>query len=155
VASFFDSGPLPDFKEIQKFLGRELPWKLVEQWDKANDSAWLNEYVNKILQKAKLPPQAPKAEEKAVVKAETARGEKYVNVSILFSSQVHPEDLRLHATSERLKIVGLPGNRKHIVRFPCLVYARTGRASWNNRRLTIRFKRRPGDRQEVELFIPE
>ncbi|THF72590.1 hypothetical protein [Cohnella fermenti] len=152
MSSFFDSGPLPDFKEIQKFLGRELPWKLLEQWDKANDNAWLNEYVNKIMQKAKSPPRSG---EKAVVKAETSRGDKHVNVTLRFAPQVTPEELRLHATSERLRITGLPGGGKHVVRFPGLVYARSGRAAWNDGRLTIRFKKRPEDRQEVELFIPE
>jgi len=41
MASFFDSGPLPEWKQIQQWLGKDIPWKLVDTWDRQEDSGWI------------------------------------------------------------------------------------------------------------------
>jgi hypothetical protein len=150
MPSFFDSGPLPDFKEIRKWLGNDFPWKMAEQWERDNDNSWLNQFIRGVMDNAN---QWVQAERKGWLQTETKKDEKHVVVSIALPSDAEQRDLRLFATSDRLKIFGLPSDRKQIVRFPCLVLPRSGRVSRKNNRLIVKFRRRPAGRDEVELFI--
>ncbi|GIO11844.1 hypothetical protein J19TS2_13990 [Cohnella xylanilytica] len=150
MTSFFDSGPLPDFKEIQKWLGKELPWKLAEQWERANDNSWLNQYVQNILESSK---RLPRREEERTIRTETSKDEKHVLVRLALPPNASQKEIRLFATADRLKITGLPDGRNKIVRLPCLILPRSGKAAWKNGRMTVKFRRRPVDRDEVELFI--
>ncbi len=150
MASFFDSGPLPDWKELRKWLGKDIPWELAENWDGTGDSNWINDYVKKVLQSAKV---GTNDADRAVVRAETKQDEKFVSVSIRLAPEVDVGLLQLLATSERLKISGLPEGKKRTIRFPCLVYPRSGKAIMKKDRLVVRFKRRPAEKSEYELFI--
>lgn len=152
--SFFDSGPLPDWKTIQEWLGRDMPWKLVEQWDNRRDASWLNDYVKNMMQHAKKNTTAT-ANEKAssLPRLDVRKDAKYVTVSMQHESGQMLRGLQLFATSERLRISGLPNDGKQSVRFPCLVLPRSGKASVKKDRLVVRFKRRPPERNEYELFI--
>ncbi|MFB9277870.1 hypothetical protein [Cohnella cellulosilytica] len=151
MVSFFDSGPLPDWKELRKWLGKDIPWEMAENWDRTGDSGWMNDYVKKILQSAKVGTHTA---DRPVVRAETKQGEKYVNVEIRLAPEVDVRTLQLLATSERLKIAGLPEGKKRIVRFPCRVYPRSGKAVMKKeRQLVVRFKRKPAEKSEYELFI--
>jgi len=150
VKSFFDSGPLPNWQQLRELLGKDIPWKLAENWD-PGEGDWINDYVKNLFKRAKSEVSPP---ERVEVHAETRQDSKYVNVAIRLSSKVDLRGLQLLATSERLKISGLPGDRKRLVRFPSLVYPRSGKASMkNDRLLVVRFKRKPPEKSEYELFI--
>lgn len=151
MKSFFDSGPLPDWQELRRWLGKDIPWKMAENWDRAGDANWMNDYVKKLLQNAIA---GANASERATVQAETRQGGKYVSIAIRLAPEVDVRSLQLMATSERLKIRGLPGGKKRVIRFPSLVYARSGKAIMKNeRQIVLRFKRRPPEKNEYELFI--
>ncbi len=151
MSSFFDSGPLPEWKDIQKWLGKEIPWKLAENWDRDSDSNWLNDYVKNILQHSK--PEA-RMHTQSLVEMETRQDAKYVHVTVRLSPEIEIRKLQLFATSDRLKLIGLPADKKRSIRLPCLVHARTGQAVMKkDRLLVVRFKRRPPEKSEYELFI--
>ncbi len=151
MGSFFDSGPLPeDWKDIQRWLGKDIPWKLAEKWDQGIDSAWLNQYVKDMLKKSR--PEA-RVLAQDLVRIDVAKEGSYVNVTIQLPPQTDIRNLQLFATSDRLKLTGLPGDKKRAIRFPCLVYVRTGKAVLKKDRLLIRFRRRPPEKSEYELFI--
>ncbi|BBI33045.1 hypothetical protein [Cohnella abietis] len=152
MSSFFDSGPLPDWKEIQEWLGKDIPWKLAEKWDQGDEgnSNWLNHYVKNILQKSK---QEAKVKSQSSIRMETKQEAKYVNVTIHLTPEVQLNRLRIYATTDRLKLAGLPDDMKQSIRFPCLVFPRTGRAVMKKDQLHIRFRRRPAEKSEYELFI--
>jgi hypothetical protein len=75
MSSFFDSGPLPDWKDIQQLLGKEIPWNLANNWERVGDSNWLNQYVNDMLIRKKSEAQVQDHSEvvRVDVTKETAR----------------------------------------------------------------------------------
>lgn len=150
MSSFFDSGPLPDWKIVQQWLGRDLPWKLVEQWDKRGDSDWLNAYVKNMMASAK---KEASAKAKSIARMDVQKDAKFVTVSMAVNPDIDLRKLQLFATSDRMRVTGLPNDGKQAVRFPCLVYARSGKATMKIGQLIVRFKRRPPEKTEYELFI--
>lgn len=150
MGDFFDSGPLPDWKIVREWLGRDLPWKLVEQWDKRGDTSWLNDYVKKMMAQSH---KEAKAKAPGIVRMESRKDAKNVTVSLEVGSDAQLRSLQLFATSERLRVTGLPNDGKRVIRFPCLVYPRSGRASVKKGQLIVRFRRRPSEKNEYELFI--
>lgn len=150
MSSFFDSGPLPDWKVVQEWLGRDLPWKLVEQWDKQGDSSWLNEYVKNMMTRAR---KEASTKARGAARMEVRKDAKFVTVKMALHSNIELRRLRLFATSDRLRITGLPDDGKQSIRFPSLVYARSGKAAIRKGQLIVRFKRRPLEKTEYELFI--
>ncbi|MCD9021370.1 hypothetical protein [Cohnella silvisoli] len=153
MSSFFDSGPLPDWKDIQRWLGKDIPWNLAERWDQAGDSNWLNQYVKDMMTKSRQETPFRQTQTQDNMKIDAIKDNNYVNVTIRLDPEMDLRHLQLFATSERLKITGLSGDRKRAIRFPCPVYARSGKAVMKKDRLLIRFKRRPLEKSEYELFI--
>ncbi|MFC5467916.1 hypothetical protein ACFPPD_04235 [Cohnella suwonensis] len=159
MGSFFDSGPLPDWKDVQQWLGKEIPWKLAEKWDRRGDSGWLDQYVKNILQHgkdgARIHANANgKTGPSANARADVKRDAKTVTVTLRLAPSVQLRHLQLFVTSERLKITGLPDDEKKLVKFPCLVFPRSGRADMTGDGIVvIRFKRKPPEKLEHELFI--
>ncbi|MFC5531400.1 hypothetical protein [Cohnella yongneupensis] len=150
MSSFFDSGPLPDWKVVQQWLGKDLPWKLVEQWDKPGDTDWLNQYVKNMMTHAKKDA---RVKSRGLVRMDVQKDKKFVTVTMHLDPNVDYRDLQLFAVSDRLRVTGLPNEGKQAVRFPCLVYARSGKAEMRKGQLIVRFKRRPPEKSEYELFI--
>lgn len=150
MSSFFDSGPLPDWKEIQKWLGKDMPWDQVKKWDKEGDSDWLSQYVKEMMKK---PKSAARAHTQSLVRMEALKDSKHVNVTIRLAPGTDLRAVQLFATADCLKVTGLPENKKRTIRFPCLVYPRTGKVVSKNDQLSIRFRRRPPEKSEYELFI--
>lgn len=150
MTSFFDSGPLPEWAEIKRWLGSDLPWEQMAQWDQVKDTEWLSGYINKMMSTAGRP-----AKKKDDLQIEIRKDAQHLVVTMHMNeaTAAAARGLRLHATSERLKIMGLPQGGTRTVRFPCAVYPGTGQAKKKQGRLIIRFKRRPPDRTEYELSI--
>ena len=85
---------------------------------------------------------------------ETKQDAKSVSVYIRLTPETDLRKLQLFATSDRLRVAGLPGDQKRAVRLPSSVYARTGKAAMKKDRvLVVRFKRKPPEKSEYELFI--
>ncbi|MCC3373360.1 hypothetical protein [Cohnella sp. REN36] len=162
--SFFDSGPLPNWKEIQNWLGKEIPWDVVEKWDEQNDDSWLEQMVRNFV--SPQGEQAPDAKQKTKkhmpiihspspprVSPDLIKTARHVILTLRLPSEADLRPIRLYAAPDRVRLTGLPGGRSETVRMPCLVYAKSGRAEWKNGQLRIRFRKRRRDREEVELFI--
>ncbi|MFD0670561.1 hypothetical protein [Cohnella sp. GCM10027633] len=152
MGSFFDSGPLPDWKLVQQWLGRDLPWKLVEQWDKQGNSSWLNDYVQQMMDRSRQEAKT-KAKAKGLRRMDIRKDAKHVAVTLALDPEIDLRRLQLFATSDRLRVTGLPNDGKQSIRFPCLVYPRSGRTVVKQGQLVARFRRRPPDKSEYELFI--
>jgi hypothetical protein len=150
LASFFDNGPLPDWNDIKRMLGRDIPWNLVEQWEKSGNSDWLSKYIKEFLSKVKPEEQA---RTKQWVRMEAVKNPKSVTVNVKLPPNTDMRRMQLFASSERLKITGLPNESSQAIRFPCLVYPRSGKAEKKGDQLLVRFRRRPPSKSEYELFI--
>lgn len=150
MSSFFDSGPLPDWKDIQKWLGKDMPWEQVKNWGQENDSDWLGQYVKEMMRK---PLGKAKVHTQEMLKMEAVKDTKYVNVTINFAPGTELGTLQLFAAPDYLRVSGLSNQKKRILRFPCLVYPRTGKAVMKKDQISIRFRRRRSEKLEYELFI--
>jgi len=151
MASFFDSGPLPEWKQIQQWLGKDIPWKLVDTWDRQEDSGWINDYVKKLMKQTKIHAND---QGNAPIRYETKQEAKYVTVSLRMAPDIDVKKVQLFATEDRLKLAGLPGDKKRAIRLPCLVYPRSGKTTTKkDGTLLVRFKRKPTEKTEIELFI--
>ncbi|MFC5701084.1 hypothetical protein ACFPVX_07300 [Cohnella faecalis] len=152
MAGFFDSGPLPAWKELRDLLGKDMPWKLVEQYDKADNAGWLDQFVKEMVSRAS---QQHSVESHKALASKVTKDAKRVTVTLDLPPGAMSRDLRLHASADRLKISGLPGERRQLLRLPCMVHARTGKATLKGNRLVVKFRRKPAEKNEVELFILE
>lgn len=152
MPSFFDNGELPDFKELKNWFGPDFPWKLAEQMGRQRDGSWLNQFVRGLFDNDGRPER--EGSRGRLLRTETSKGGKFLTVSIVLPPDVRRRDLRLFASADRLKISGLPLDRKQFVSFPCLVVPESGRTQWKDGRMIIKFRRRKPSRREVELFIP-
>jgi hypothetical protein len=148
--SFFDSGPLPEWKDLRKWLGKDMPWDLVSKWNEEGEGDWLNQYVKEMMTKSKP---AATVQSQQLLRIETVKDAKNVDVNIRLATGTDIQQLQLFATSERLKVTGLPNGKKRIIRFPCLVYPRSGKVELKMDQLLVRFRRRPPSKTEYELFI--
>lgn len=152
AASFFGGGPLPDWKDIKKWLGDDIPWEVAEKWDQAGNGDWLDRFIGNML-KDNAPGRNEERKPEPPVGADTAKYPKKVTVTVRIPPDAELRDLRLYATSDRLKVEGLPGGRSRVVRFPCRVFPRSGKATFRDGRLRVQFRRRPETEEDVELFL--
>ncbi|WP_373230518.1 hypothetical protein [Cohnella sp.] len=150
MSSFFDSGPLPDWKDIQKWLGKDMPWDQLKKWDQEGDSDWLSQYVKEMMRK---PRTEARVHSQSMLQMEAWKDAKHVNVTIRIAPGTDLRSLQLFATSDCLRVTGLPDHKKRAIRFPCLVYPRTGKAVMKKDQISIRFRRKPPEKSEHELFI--
>lgn len=150
LSSFFDSGPLPEWKDIEKWLGKDMPWEQVKKWDQEGGADWLGQYVKDMLKK---PKPAARIQSLGLIRMEAVKHARFVDVTILLAPNSDLHSLQLFATIDQLKVIGLPNNKKRTIRFPCLVYPRSGKAVMKKDEIFIRFKRRPPEKLEHELFI--
>lgn len=151
MTNFFGSGPLPDWKEIKDWLGKDIPWHLVDKWEQMQNDDWLDRMIAKLTAERREERVRPHGA--LPLKFETVKQAKKLTVSFPLPKNASLNQLRLYAISDRLRIAGLPDGRMQSVRFPCLVYPRSGKASLRGQTLRVEFRRRPADQEEVELFI--
>lgn len=151
MPSLFDDESIPDLKELRNWFGPDFPWKLAKQLGRRRDGSWLNQFMEEMFNK---PGQsAPKGNGVARLHADTTKSGKHLTVLIDLPPGVRQRDLRLFASADRLKVSGLPSDRKQTIPFPCLVVPESGRAEWRDGRMIVKFRRRRTNRREVELFI--
>src|SRR5689334_19131277 len=101
-----------------------MPWDLVSKWNEEGEGDWLNQYVKEMMTKSKP---AATVQTQQLLRIETVKDAKNVDVNIRLATGTDIQQLQLFATSERLKVTGLPNGKKRIIRFPCLVYPRSGK----------------------------
>jgi len=151
MTNFFGSGPLPEWKEIREMLGKDIPWHLVDKWDRARDGDWMDRLIGRLAQEHRQEPAPTPAH--SLLKIETVKQAKKLLVTFQLPGSVNMQNLRMYAVTDRLRIAGLPEGRTQSVHFPCPVYPKTGKAALHDRKMLIEFRRRPADQDEVELFI--
>ncbi|WP_276351998.1 hypothetical protein [Cohnella caldifontis] len=152
MGSFFDSGPLPDWKEIKRWLGDGIPWDLAEKWDGEGDGEWLDKFMSRMAKDTPVSPDSPKETESPVM-IDTEKDPKKVEITFRLPKNAEARNIRLYVNSERMRITGLPDGRTQLIRFPGQVYPGSGKATLRNGRLVVRFRRRPVREEDVELFI--
>ena len=151
MTNFFGSGPLPDWKEIKDWFGKDIPWHLVDKWDRMQDDDWLDRMIKRLVSERR--EERTKPEGASPLKFDTVKQAKKLTVSFPLPRNASLHQLRLYAGSDRLRVSGLPDGRTQSIRFPCLVYPKSGKASLRDRTMSVEFRRRPADQEEVELFI--
>lgn len=152
MTDFFDSGPLPDWKEVREWLGKDIPWKLAEQWHEQTDAGWLNRYMRSVLGGGgKL---ATSQQPRRLIRSEVAKNARHVVATLRLAPQTNLANVRLYASADRLRLTGIGGETGETIRLPCLIHPRTGKVRFKNGVLQARFRRRAVDRSEYELFIP-
>ncbi|TJY44481.1 hypothetical protein E5161_03630 [Cohnella pontilimi] len=169
MSSYFGGGPDQGGKpqdgewldRLDRFMQRLL------KPDKPEDSArgakvkasgdyseWLAQLVKDLLKPIEISGDTGVEDSTdSLVRTLTAKEPKKLTVTMQLPYDTNLRTLQVFATSELLRVMGLPDNRTHTVRFPCRVYPRSGRARLEDGRLVIKFRRRPLDQNEVELFI--
>ncbi|MDG0813224.1 hypothetical protein [Cohnella rhizosphaerae] len=158
--SFFDEGPLPDWRAIRQLLGKDLPWDLVKQWEH-QDHSWLNDYIRKLgfgnsgEKTAASAGVGPEAYVTASPQMEARKEQKRVVATIKPPPGTDRGAIRMYATADRLRVSGLPGEATASLKLPCLVLPKTGRVVWKNGKWVVVFSRKPPRQGEVELFIGE
>ena len=152
VTNFFGSGPLPDWREIREWLGKDIPWHLVEKWDSMQDGDWVDRLVGRLAAE-RGESHRPPADD-AYLRFDTVKQANKLIVAVQLPPQTRLQILRLYAAVDRLRVAGLPGGRSQSVRLPCRVYPKSGKTALEGRRLRVEFRRRPAEQEEVELFIP-
>jgi hypothetical protein len=151
MGSFFNSGPLPSWSEIKRWLGDAIPWEMAEQWD-GGDGEWLDKFMSKWMNDAQVPPVKSRDFETSV-RAKAGSDPYRLTVTFRLPKGASAQRIRLYANSERLRITGLPDGRTQLIRFPGRVFPESGRATIRGGRLRAIFRRRPAEDEEVELFI--
>jgi len=146
--------PWADWEKYREWLAKQFPWDIGAPWERLKDPKWLDKYVEQLLRdegvsEQELKTAAPAANPSVTV----SRQGDYVTVSIRLPARINLRRLRVYAAANYLKLTGLPDVRSRIVRLPCSVFPRSGRASLRGGRLVVRLRRRPVDPEEVELFI--
>lgn len=160
MMAFFDEGPLPDWSEIRRLIGKDLPWDLIKQWGH-EDESWLDDYIRKLgfgksLEKTGAVAGArPEAIVTASPQMEARKEKKRVVATIKPPPGTDRSAVRLYATADRLRVSGLPGDATASLKLPSLVLPKTGRVAWKNGRWVVVFRRKPPRQGEVELFIGE
>jgi hypothetical protein len=161
MRSFFESGPLPSWKEISQWLGKDLPlkdipWKELKEWYRA-DGEWMEQLLKRLFRDEQASGASsqdrPREIASSAVQLDAVQHDKKLTVSVRLPPGTDMRSLRLFATADRLRVTGLPGQKTRFLRFPCRVYPRTGRAVQKGNRIIVQFGRRPDSREEVELFI--
>ncbi|MFD2332312.1 hypothetical protein ACFSR7_23905 [Cohnella sp. GCM10020058] len=158
--SFFDEGPLPDWSEIRRLIGKDLPWDLIKQWEHKDDS-WLDDYIRKLgfgksgEKTAADAAERPEAVVTATPQMEARKEPKRVVATVKPPPGTDRSAVRLHATADRLRVSGLPGDASASLKLPCLVVPKTGRVVWKNGKWIVVFRRKRPRQGEVELFIGE
>ncbi len=142
---------MPDWKEIRELLGKDFPWHLAEKWDQMRDGDWMDRIISKLAQEHR--EESAQTPVNSLLKIETVKQAKKILISFHLPKSVNLQNLRMYAVSDRLRIAGLPEGRTQSLHFPCPIYPKTGKATLHDRKMLIEFRRRPVDKEEVELFI--
>ena len=146
--------PWADWDKYREWLAKQFPWDIGTPWERLKDPKWLDKYVEQLLKDEGFPERelksaAPSDHPSVAV----SRRDNYITVTIRLPARTDLRRLRVYAAANYLKLTGLPDVRSRIVRLPCSVFPRSGRASLRGGRLVVRLRRRPVDPEEVELFI--
>ncbi|HEY8528466.1 MAG TPA: hypothetical protein VIL22_02150 [Paenibacillaceae bacterium] len=148
------SSPWADWEKYREWLARQFPWDIGAPWEKLRDPGWLDKYVEQLLRDDGFPEREVKtAAPSANPSVAVSRQAKHVTVTIRLPARTDLRRLRLYASADYLKLTGLPDAGSRIVRLPCPVIPRSGRAVLREGRLFVRLRRRTSVPEEVELFI--
>lgn len=159
MSSFWNGAPWPDWEAYREWLARQFPWDIGTPWEKLQDPQWLEKYMNRILRGSGFvrgKETLRTARKPGLAAPFTIRRHAgHLTVTIRLPANADLRRLRIYATADRLRVTGLPGHAGRLVRLPCPVYPRSGRAAIRDGRLVVRLRRRPSANEEVELFIRE
>ncbi|OUM97424.1 MAG: hypothetical protein BAA02_06140 [Paenibacillaceae bacterium ZCTH02-B3] len=146
--------PWADWEKYREWLARQFPWDIGAPWERLKDPKWLDRYVEQLLRDEGFSEQELKLETQAAQSSvAVSRRNDSITVAIRLPARTDLRRLRVYAAANFLKLTGLPDVRSRIVRLPCPVFPRSGRAALRGGRLIVRLRRRPVAPEEVELFI--
>jgi hypothetical protein len=156
ASSFWNGAPWPDWEKYREWLAKQFPWDIETPWEKLQDPQWLEKYLSRILRDSGFMRRKEDFRTSSMSSSVTIkRHPTYLTVTIRLPPNTDLRHLRLYAAADRLRLTGLPGATGRLVRLPCPVVPRSGRAVMRSGRLVVRLRRRPAPKEEVELFIRE
>ncbi|ANY68647.1 hypothetical protein BBD42_20855 [Paenibacillus sp. BIHB 4019] len=134
--------------ELERWVeGQKLP----KGFDVLREPDWVEQFVRKMMTKA-LPEAAGAIAEQASPYS-FSQSEQFIIVKFPLPAHVRSEELRLWVKEDRLRVEGLPGNRKELIKLPVGVRPRVCRAIVKDGELRVKLRKRPVGRKYYEADI--
>ncbi|PWW05689.1 hypothetical protein DFQ01_104251 [Paenibacillus cellulosilyticus] len=136
-----------------------VKWDDMEQWMKKQqlprgfealkDTGWVERYVKSMM--ANAMPEKPAMPGSS--NAETFETHHFIVIKWKLPRGVHPSSLRLFVREDRIRIEGLPEQKRETIELPKQVYPRVCRALCQDGVLQIKLRKKPFDRRYYETPI--
>lgn len=148
--SGFNRHPWLKWEHVEKFLGQKLPFGEKGQTFLDN-MTWVEGYVQDTLKKA-MPGMNASISSRETG-AEIFETHEHVIIKVKIPKGEDPRALQVFVKSNQLKLTGFLSGSGKIVKLPALVLPRTARASYKQRQLQIRVRKRGLKEGYVETYI--
>ncbi|MDD9271051.1 Hsp20/alpha crystallin family protein [Paenibacillus sp. GCM10023248] len=146
----FNRHPWLKWEQVEKFLGQKLPFGEKGQTFLDN-MTWVEGYVQDMLKKAMPGLSASMSTHGA--ESEIFETHEHVIIKVKIPKGEDPKALQVFVKSNQLKLTGFLSGNSKIVKLPTLVLPRTARASYKQRQLQIRVRKRGLKENYVETYI--
>lgn len=134
-------------------------WDELEQWMKnqqlprgfeaLKDTGWVERYVKSMM--ASAMPDKPGMP--VSTGPETFETHHFIVLKWPLPQGVHPSMLRLYVREDKIRIEGLPNGKREVVSLPRHVYPRVCKALCRDGVLQVKVRKKPVNRQYVEVPI--
>ncbi|MBW5446453.1 hypothetical protein GE107_10310 [Cohnella sp. CFH 77786] len=118
--------------------------------DPSENPDWVQNFIQDVLKNAMM--QLENTAEEGF-QTEISETQHYVIVKIRSPKTLDPKRLRVLARMSDIKLIGLAGNKEHIIQLPTLVHSTSGRAMITKRLMEIKFRKQNADDRYQEVFI--
>ncbi|GGD65447.1 hypothetical protein [Paenibacillus nasutitermitis] len=135
-----------DFDDLEKWMDKQ---QLPKGFDLFRQPDWIEDYVRKMMTKA-MPAASSVIRQS---KAEITESKSYVTVSYPLGENVEISKVRLVAREDHIKLSGLEGERKEVIKLPRLVLPRSCQAVYDGNLLKVKLRRRPRSKRSFEPAI--
>jgi len=135
-----------DFEDLEKWMDKQ---QLPKGFDLFRQPDWIEDYVRKMMIKAM--PAASSA--LSLSKAEISESKSFVSVVYPLGENADMSRIRLVAKEDHIKLSGLEGGRKEIIKLPRLVLPRSCQAAYDGKLLKVKLRKRPRSKRSFEPDI--
>lgn len=133
-----------NWKSFEKFFGGKFPL----QMENYNNRDWVENYVQDIL--SNIPVGLKKNK---LMNHEIFQTHNFVFTKIKVPDNINIGDLYISASSNQIKIEGLPDNQHYVIKLPTMVKARESRAKFENGHLQIKIRKMKDDQKFHDVYV--
>ncbi|TXK74832.1 Hsp20/alpha crystallin family protein [Paenibacillus sp. N3.4] len=150
--SGFNRHPWLKWEQVEKFLGQKLPFGEKGQTFLDN-MTWVEGYVQDMLKKAMPGTDANISSSERSVGVEIFETHEHVIVKVKIAKDEDPKELQVFVKSHQIKLTGFLSGKNRVVKLPALVLPRSAVASYKQRLLEIKVRKRGSKEAYQEAFI--